>query len=411
MKFLHTADLQIGARFTAFGEKAEDLRRARLDSLRRILALGLEARAEVILIAGDLFEHNEIDPAIVEATFEILADAPRVPVVILPGNHDPADGPGCIWRRRPFSAPPPHITVCLSGEALEFDGGFVLPSPITQKVSTRDPSLPLVQAAAALPQDAIRIGITHGAMAIEGKHQPNDHPVALDAATRAGLDYLALGHWHKPQVYDHGRVAMPGTPEPDQFDQSSGTVALVDIPARGRTPSITHLDAATFAWQTVALDLAAPGEPAPARLRAALADLATPPARTVLRLTLTGAVPAEQRASCLASIGEWTRDFAAVLQEDHTIPALSPSLWAALLQEHPLLAQVVADVERARLFMTGQPPAHDDEGLTPLTLDAFHALCRKLNIPGEALNAEVLDAMTALLAHGAASAIAGEGAR
>ena len=134
-------------------------------------------------------------------------------------------------------------------------GAVILPVPITQKVSTKDPSLPLVESGASIPKGVIRIGMTHGALAIEGKHQPNDQPISLEAATRAGLDYLALGHWHKPQAYDSERLAMPGTPEPDDFEQDSGFVSLVEITAPGRQPTITPIESATFTWRSVTLDL------------------------------------------------------------------------------------------------------------------------------------------------------------
>ena len=79
--------------------------------------------------------------------------------------------------------------------------------------------------------------MTYGALAIPGKHQPNDFPIALNAASRAGVDYLAVGHWHNWQTYDNDRLVMPGTPEPDAFDQeNSGCIALVEINGRGAAP-------------------------------------------------------------------------------------------------------------------------------------------------------------------------------
>ena len=130
----------------------------------------------------------------------------------------------------------------------------------------------LKEMAASVPKDKIKIGMTHGALAIEGKHQPNDQPIALDAATRAGLDYLAVGHWHKPQTYDDGRLAMSGTPEPDEFGQGSGSVSLVDIAAPGKKPTIVPIDSATFFWHVVTLDLVG-REPTAELVSAAMADI------------------------------------------------------------------------------------------------------------------------------------------
>jgi DNA repair exonuclease SbcCD nuclease subunit len=409
MKFIHTADLQIGARFTQFGEKADTLRAARISTLKRILEIAKENDADGLLIAGDMFESNQIATALVSEAFDALAACPEIPVVILPGNHDPLDGPGCIWMRKPFASPPAHITVCVSRDPLALADAMVLPVPITQKVSAKDPSLPLVDIAAAIAADKIKIGMTHGALAIEGKHQPNDQPIALNAATRAGLDYLAVGHWHKPQVYDDGRLAMPGTPEPDDFDQDSGSVSLVEISAPGERPTITHIDSATFSWRSVTVDLLQ-REPTPDIVNEAISGSDASPDSTALRIELVGPVSPEHRDTLSAAVAQATEDCAVVIVEDKTSTVLSEHFWNACLQEHPLLAQVVADVERSRLFTTGSPPTIETTGLDDLTLDEFQSLCAELNIEADRLRDGAFEAMMGLLAAEVGKAMTGGGA-
>lgn len=397
MKFIHTADIQIGARYAQFGEKAGIPRAARLSTLKRILEIAREQDADAVLIAGDMFESNQIANAQVNEAFAALAARPEIPVVILPGNHDPLDGPGCIWMREPFANPPDHVTVCLSREPIPIADAIVLPVPITQKVSTKDPSLPLVEMAGQITRDRIKIGMTHGALAIDGKHQPSDQPIALDAATRAKLDYLAVGHWHKPQVYDDGRLAMSGTPEPDDFDQDSGSVALVEISAPGHKPVITQIDSAKFCWQSVTVDLLN-RQPSPDIITASIQATATPPDATVLRIELVGPVSPEHRETLVSAIDRIAQDYAVVRVDDRTSTVLSESLWKACLQEHPLLAQAVADVGRARLFNTGCTPTVDTSAIEQLTLDEFQSLCDDLKIETQQLRDDAFEAMMALLA-------------
>ena len=57
--------------------------------LRWVLVTARAARADVVLLAGDTFENNQLGQAILERARGLLADA-DLPVVILPGNHDPA---------------------------------------------------------------------------------------------------------------------------------------------------------------------------------------------------------------------------------------------------------------------------------------------------------------------------------
>jgi hypothetical protein len=74
------------------------------------------------------------------------------------------------------------------------DRDYLIASPLQQKNSTLDPSLKLADLATKLPADRIQVGITHEALAIPSKREPNDFPIALNAASRAKLDYLAVGH-------------------------------------------------------------------------------------------------------------------------------------------------------------------------------------------------------------------------
>src|SRR5260370_11623205 len=57
--------------------------------LRAVLATGRALRADVVLLAGDTFENNQLSAAILEGAGRLLAEA-GMPIVILPGNHDPA---------------------------------------------------------------------------------------------------------------------------------------------------------------------------------------------------------------------------------------------------------------------------------------------------------------------------------
>ena len=56
MRFVHTADWQIGMKAAHVGKAAEKVRSARLETIRRIQQLAKEVDAEFILVAGDTFE-------------------------------------------------------------------------------------------------------------------------------------------------------------------------------------------------------------------------------------------------------------------------------------------------------------------------------------------------------------------
>ncbi|MEO7797443.1 MAG: DNA repair exonuclease [Opitutaceae bacterium] len=354
-RFIHSADWQLGARFSQFGMRGPRLREARIVTLRRALGLAREHGVDAFLIAGDLFEDNQVDDALVSAVLELFREHASVPIFILPGNHDPFTGPDSVWQRKAFLAAPANVRVLHEPGVIDLGGALLLASPLQQKLSTIDPSLRFVAQAASLPADAIKIGLTHGALAIEAKHQPNDFPIALNAASRAGLDYLAIGHWHNWLAdTDGGRVVMPGTPEPDRFaNDANGHVALVEIPGRGQPPHVKPLGVNTLTWRSLAFDFLSP-EASRASLETALTDLRRQAERAVVRVTFTGTASPKSVAETRAWVESALAPFLVGQIVDRTRIALSTAELADVQSRHPILAQTLADIDRLESLATGE---------------------------------------------------------
>jgi DNA repair exonuclease SbcCD nuclease subunit len=368
IKFVHTADWQLGARFTQFGANADGLRRVRLDTLGRALSVAKDAGVDAFLIAGDLFEDSQVDDALIRATLNIFARFPEVPVFILPGNHDPNTRPGSIWSRKPFTNRPAHVTVLAEPVVCEVAGAYLIAAPLKQKISTTDPSLRIAELAKDLPPDRVRIGVTHGALAIPGKHQPNDFPIHLEAASRAVLDYLAVGHWHTWQICDNGRLVMPGTPEPDAFDQDgSGHLALVEIAGRGATPQVQQIPVGSLEWVMVTVDLVE-AEAAKSSLQEKLSGLLPKAAHSVLRVVLRGGVSPR----LLEEFRQWLepvlQPFPVVQVVDETTVALLPAEFAELQRSHPLLALAVADLAQIEHLAATVPLPPGIDAATAISL-------------------------------------------
>jgi len=399
LRLIHSADWQLGARFAQFGSAAERLRAARLTTLRHTLALAAKHEADAFLIAGDLFEDNQVDDTLVASALELFRAHPALPIYILPGNHDPSTGPDSIWQRKAFLHAPANVHVLREAGVTHLVGNaYLVASPLHQKLSTTDPSLKLIELAAGLPAAAIKVGLTHGALAIEAKHQPNDFPIALNAATRARLDYLAIGHWHNwlPGT-DGGRIVMPGTPEPDRFaNDASGHVALVEITAHGQPIRVRPLSVATLSWRALTFDFAS-AESSRASLAAALAELTPAAARTVLRITLTGTASPAALAEIRAWLTPSLAPFLVGQLRDQTRVALTAAELADLQSRHPILAQVLADIDRLETFATGTvpatataPSAEPDASAAPLTLPAANDLLAPAKIDLASLTPELL---------------------
>jgi DNA repair exonuclease SbcCD nuclease subunit len=298
LKLLHSADWQLGLEASHVAAAAEPVRAARLEAARRVVAAAAEHRVDALVLAGDLFEDNLVEEPLVRAAVELLAGSP-VPVFVLPGNHDPLSRES-VYLRSAWKCRPAHIVLLDRAEPFEIPGtgAFLLPSPLTRKKGFQDPTerLPAAPAGATAA-----IGVAHGSLRIEGKYQSDDFPIALDAAEKRGLDYLALGHWHG--CYVHGeRTAYSGTHETTRFGEArsgqapagqapagqapAGQALLVEVPGRGAPPRITEVRTGSLRWETRELDLDPAGvETAAAALLAWVETLSTP---TLLKLRTIG---------------------------------------------------------------------------------------------------------------------------
>ena len=72
--------------------------------LAAVLSAARAAAADIVLLAGDTFDNNRVPSPVLDRTGRLLADA-GIPVVILPGNHDPAL-PGSVFVRGGLAAIP-----------------------------------------------------------------------------------------------------------------------------------------------------------------------------------------------------------------------------------------------------------------------------------------------------------------
>jgi DNA repair exonuclease SbcCD nuclease subunit len=288
VKILHTADWQIGMRAAHAGERAAEVREARLTAAARVVELANQRGADLLLLAGDTFEDNAVDPVVVRKVADILLRA-RCPVYVLPGNHDPL-GPGSVWNHPAWRESRERIHVLDSSEPVELEGAVLLPAPCVAKRSLDDPT----RAIRRVDGHRIRIGVAHGALQGRGEIDNDDHPIAIDAAEQSGVDYLAIGHWHSTLVLpslEAARLAYPGTHETTKFgERASGHALLVTLDEPGRAGRAEVLETGTLRWIDHELELHE--DAAVARLRDEI-DAVPDPSHALLRVRLSGVLGRE----------------------------------------------------------------------------------------------------------------------
>lgn len=120
MKLLHTSDSQLGLRLNFIGGDASVLLRVqRFDPVRRIRRLARERQVDAVLVAGDVFDDNGVGADTDQQARDALAEFGDIPVILLPGNHDPATADSALRRLLPA---PAHVHLALTLEVITVGG-------------------------------------------------------------------------------------------------------------------------------------------------------------------------------------------------------------------------------------------------------------------------------------------------
>ncbi len=305
VRFIHTSDLHLGKRFGQFPEELRGrLTEARHKSIEKLSDIARVQDANLILVAGDIFDTGTPSPAIIRQSLRSMGKDPAIRWVLLPGNHDSMSSDQ-LWHQVERDSPE-NVILALENKPVEISGDvFLLPAPCINIRPGRD--LTQWMCSASLPSGCLRIGLAHGAVQSFGEEGATD-VIAPDRAERAGLDYLALGDWHG-QIQINERTWYSGAAEPDRFKHDMpGKALVVSIDGHGALPDVKPVETESFHWISTTLPLL-PGEDAAARLRAILPELARR-RDTLIRIIPEGRVRLPERLRLEKSIKDAGPDFA-----------------------------------------------------------------------------------------------------
>lgn len=216
---VHSSDLHLGSDSIFDPSEGAD----RLPILRAVLRGATDARADLVILAGDTFDNNRQDPDLLGRAAAILNAFPA-PIVILPGNHDPLT-PDSVYRRAEFTVTANVRVIGLDGRnavvfpkmSLEVWGNPHLDysdmSPLSRP-RTRSTRWQLAAAHGHYVEEAEEPGRLLGSWLI----RPED-------LRATGADYVALGHWNRAARVGDGRVNAYYSGSPD----FAGTVNVVSL--------------------------------------------------------------------------------------------------------------------------------------------------------------------------------------
>lgn len=221
MKIIHTADLHLGMYPDRGQPWSEERHEALWEALRRIIKRTEAERADLLLIAGDLFHRQPLLRDLREAD-SLFASLSHTRVILIAGNHD------CLTPRSRYRDFNWADNVFFLGGArlcsVRFDDlnaevhGFSY-----CQAEIREPLCDRLR----VPDDGrIHILLAHGG---DARHVPIDRQLL----SAAGFHYAALGHIHKPELSEELRLAWCGSPEPiDRTDTGPRGYVIADVTRR-----------------------------------------------------------------------------------------------------------------------------------------------------------------------------------
>ncbi|MBW9211577.1 metallophosphoesterase [Mumia sp. zg.B53] len=261
MRFIATADWQLGMTAWFLGDEARArFQQARLDAVRRIGDLAAERDAAFAVVCGDVFESNQLDRAIVARTFEVLRGF-SVPVVLLPGNHDPLDA-ASIYDSRVFAErKPDHVHVLRdSAPFTVVEGAEVVGAPWFGKHPTRDLVADACAGLRPTSGDLVRVVAGHG---VASTFNPDrDALAAIDVPTLtkaldSGRAHVAvLGDRHSTTEIE-SRIWYAGAPEvTSRREDDPGNVLVVDVDPESRAVTVDPVRVGRWRFEVVEQELA-----------------------------------------------------------------------------------------------------------------------------------------------------------
>lgn len=213
ISFIHSGDIHLGTAFktASFGNSKGEERRGELwSSFQRLIDYGIEKNIDLIILAGDVFEEDMFTIKDINKLRDILSKAKNQKIVIVAGNHDKISTKS-MYNRVTW---PENITILKDKgiSKLEFeDLGLTLYG--YSWTNLKEDVEGLLSKIDKNPNNH-NILVLHTDLSNDGDYLP----MTLSQLKGLGMDYVALGHIHKPMFLEKN-IAYCGSLEPLDFGE------------------------------------------------------------------------------------------------------------------------------------------------------------------------------------------------
>ena len=204
----HASDVHVDHDYTArlFGGDGAG-------GLRAVLAAARMAGADVVMLAGDTFDSHRLPPSIVEHAAATMREF-ALPIVLLPGNHDPAVDDAVFHHPALAQLDCLHILGLTHEHAVHFPHlDLEIWGHAHRDYMDMDPL-----AKARERTTSWQIAMAHGHYVPMPDRSTQLRPSWLigdDEISATGADYIALGHWNRRVQVGSGAIPAWYSGSPD----------------------------------------------------------------------------------------------------------------------------------------------------------------------------------------------------
>jgi len=219
---VHSSDIHVDDGYTARANEGDGTK-----PLLEVIKTAEKVRADILLLVGDIFEHNRLANEIIKKAASVICNAP-MHVVALPGNHDPAT-PGSPWHHRSMKkAENLHILGVTHKQA-------VLLKELDLEIwgrAHRDygDMRPLNKPRSRTSRWQVALAHGHYEPVVDRKSILRPSWLFSDRDLKAtSADYVALGHWNRAVRVGDGSVPAYYSGSPDY----AKTVNVIRLSKKG----------------------------------------------------------------------------------------------------------------------------------------------------------------------------------
>lgn len=214
VKIVQSGDFHLDSPLSSHKGNFRDQRREELlQSVGSLVAHAVSEKADLLLLAGDIFDSARVRKSTVDYLSSVFSRFPGH-IFISPGNHDPYE-PQSPYTKAEL---PGNVKVFSDYEEVFLPelGSVVCGAGFRNAVVNRS----LLDGIRAPLFDGVRILVMHGEAS--GSENPYN-PIRQSEIAASGFDYIALGHRHDfSGIQREGRTfyGYAGIPEGRGFDES-----------------------------------------------------------------------------------------------------------------------------------------------------------------------------------------------